>query len=177
MKALFIVDLQNDFLPGGALPAPEGDKIIPVINSIMDRFDYVLASRDWHPEDSIHFKRWPPHCIRNTDGAAFPDRLDASKISQEFLKGTDRKDDGYSAFEATNEDLDAFLEKWNIVELYLAGLTTEYCVKSTALDAVRRGYETYVIANATAGVRAQPGDEQQAYREMRNSGIKVVSLH
>jgi nicotinamidase/pyrazinamidase len=174
MKALFIVDLQNDFLPGGALPAPQGDKIIPEINRIMDEFDLVLASRDWHPGDSAHFDRWPPHCIRNTRGAAFPDELKTARIEKEFLKGTGDRDDGYSAFEATSKDLDAYLRKKNISQLYLVGLTTEYCVKSTALDAVEKGYETFVISNATAGVRAQPGDEEKAYREMHKAGIKII---
>ena len=176
MKALFIVDLQNDFLPGGALPAPEGDRIIPEINRIMDEFDLVLASRDWHPADSTHFDHWPPHCIRNTWGAAFPDELKTERIEKEFLKGTGDRDDGYSAFEATSEDLDSYLRKKNISRLYLVGLTTEYCVKSTALDAVKKGYETHVISNATAGVKARPGDEQKAYREMYKAGVQVINL-
>jgi nicotinamidase/pyrazinamidase len=175
MKVLFIVDVQNDFLPGGSLPAPRGNKIIDKINRIMDQFDLVLASRDWHPEDSKHFERWPPHCIRNTRGAAYPDELDAGKIEKDFLKGTGNMDDGYSAFEATTEDLDDYLRKRNITELYLAGLTTEYCVKSTALDALQKGYKTYVIANATAGVEAQPGDEQKAIREMDTAGVKIIN--
>lgn len=174
MKAFLIVDLQNDFLPGGALPAPEGDKIIPEINRIMEDFDLVLASRDWHPEESDHFDKWPRHCIRNTEGAAFPAELNAEKIKKEFLKGTGRRDDGYSAFEATNEDLDAFLRENNVTELYLAGLTTEYCVKATALDAKRLGYETAVITTATAGVRAQPGDEDRAYQGMSQAGVKII---
>ena len=175
MKALFIVDVQNDFLPGGALPAPRGNQIIPEINRIMDQFDLVLASRDWHPGDSKHFEHWPPHCIRNTWGAAYPDELDAGKIEKEFLKGTGNMDDGYSAFEATTEDLDDYLRKRNITELYLAGLTTEYCVKSTAMDALQKGYKTYAIANATAGVEAQPGDEPKAYREMDTAGVKIIN--
>ncbi len=175
MKALFIVDVQNDFLPGGALPAPRGNRIIAEINRIMDQFDLVLASRDWHPEGSRHFERWPPHCIRNTRGAAYPDELDTGKIEKEFLKGTGSRDDGYSAFEATSEDLDDYLKKGDITELYLAGLTTEYCVKATALDALQKGYMTYVIANATAGVEAQPGDEQRAYREMDMAGVNIIN--
>jgi nicotinamidase/pyrazinamidase len=174
MKALFLVDVQNDFLPGGALPAPRGNQIIPEINRIMDQFDLVLASRDWHPEDSVHFDQWPPHCIRNTWGAAHPDELNAGKIEKEFLKGTGNRDDGYSAFEATSEDLDDYLRKQGIKELYVAGLTTEHCVKATALDALRNGYHTYVIASATAGVQAQPGDEQIAYQEMETAGVKII---
>ncbi len=175
MKALLIVDLQNDFLPGGALPAPDGNKIIPEINGIMDKFDIVIASRDWHPENTIHFEPWPPHCVRNTEGAAFPDELDTEKIQKEFLKGTGEKDDGYSAFEATNSNLDAYLKENNVTQLFLVGLTTEYCVKSTALDAVKKGYQTYVITNATAGVKAKPGDEENAYRDMQEAGVKIIN--
>jgi len=175
MKALVIVDLQNDFLPGGALPAPDGNKIIPEINRLMDQFDLVVASRDWHPPDSIHFDRWPPHCVRETEGAAYPDELDSEKIEKEFLKGTGERDDGYSAFEATSANLDAYLKENNIDELFLAGLTTEYCVKSTALDAVKNGYKTHVISNATAGVKANAGDEEKAYREMKEAGVKIIT--
>ena len=174
MKALLIVDLQNDFLPGGALPAPEGNRIIPEINRIMDKFDLVIASRDWHPSDSNHFHRWPQHCVGNTEGAAFPEELDAGKIEKEFLKGTGNKDDGYSAFEATSSDLNAFLREKAVTHLFLTGLTTEYCVKSTALDAVKNGYQTYVIRDATAGVKAKPGDEEKAYRDMKEAGITII---
>jgi nicotinamidase/pyrazinamidase len=174
MKALVIVDLQNDFLPGGALPAPDGNEIIQEINRIMDQFDLVVASRDWHPENSTHFDRWPPHCVRDTKGAAFPEALNSEKIDTEFLKGTGDRDDGYSAFEATSSDLDAFLRENNVNELFLTGLTTEYCVKSTALDAVKNGYRTVVISNATAGVKASPGDEEKAYREMKEAGVKII---
>lgn len=176
MNALLIVDLQNDFLPGGALPAPEGDRIIPVINGIMDEYDLVIASRDWHPGDSNHFERWPPHCIRNTEGASYPEGFDKEKIGMELLKGTSNEDDGYSAFEATNADLDEYLKKNGVSQLFLAGLTTEYCVKSTALDAVKNGYETTVIADATAGVKENPGDEAQAYREMHEAGVRILRL-
>lgn len=174
MKALIIVDLQNDFLPGGALPAPEGNKIIPEINRIMHQFDMVVASRDWHPENSIHFDRWPHHCVRDTEGAAYPEGLDSEKINKEFLKGTGGRDDGYSAFEATSANLDIYLKENKVDELYCCGLTTEYCVKATALDAVKNGYKTCVIRNATAGVKANPGDEEKAYREMEEAGVVVI---
>jgi nicotinamidase/pyrazinamidase len=174
MKALVIVDLQNDFLPGGALPALNGNEIIPEINRIMDQFDLVVASRDWHPENSSHFDRWPPHCVRNTKGAAFPDELNLEKINKEFLKGTGDRDDGYSAFEATSSDLDAYLKENDVDELFLTGLTTEYCVKATALDAMKNGYTTHVISSAIAGVKAKPGDEEKAYREMEKAGVTVI---
>ena len=176
MKALVIVDLQNDFLPGGALPAPDGNRIIPEINRMMDQFDLVVASRDWHPKESIHFDRWPPHCIKETEGAAYPEELNSEKINKEFLKGTGDNDDGYSAFEATSSNLDAYLKENDVDELYCCGLTTEYCVKSTALDGVKNGYKTHVIQKATAGVKANPGDEEKAYREMEKAGVKIITM-
>ncbi len=98
MKALLIVDVQNDFCPGGTLAVPEGDKVVPVINQIMDFFPLVIASKDWHPTDSVHFKKWPPHCLQNTPGSDFHPQLNSSKIKTVFLKGTKNKDDGYSTF-------------------------------------------------------------------------------
>ncbi len=175
MKALLIVDLQNDFLPGGALPVPKGNNIIPEINRIMDMFDVVIASMDWHPENSIHFERWRPHCVRDTQGAAFPAELDTTKIQKVFLKGTGNQDDGYSAFEATSSNLDTYLKAKNIILLYLAGIATEYCVKSTAMDAVKKGYQTFVIKNVIAGMNANPGDEEKAYRDMKKTGIKTIN--
>jgi nicotinamidase/pyrazinamidase len=174
MNALLIVDLQNDFLPGGALPAPEGDKIIPEINKMMEKFDLVIASKDWHPENSVHFGKWPPHCVRSTEGADFPADLIQDKIGKVFLKGTGDRDDGYSAFEATSDDLDHFLKEKNVTHLFLSGLTTEYCVKSTALDSVNKDFQTYVIKNATEGVKANPGDEDKAYHEMQKAGVKLI---
>ena len=104
-RALLIVDVQNDFCPGGALPAPTGDKVVPVINKIIDKFSNIVASRDWHPKVTVHFNKWPEHCVQNTKGADFPKELNKEKFDQIFEKGTRNIDDGYSAFEATNVDL------------------------------------------------------------------------
>ncbi|WP_159518101.1 nicotinamidase [Sunxiuqinia indica] len=176
MKALLIVDLQNDFLPGGALPAPQGNQIIPVINQLMNQFSLVIASRDWHPKDTVHFDKWPVHCVAETKGADFPAQLDQSNIEQVVQKGTKDSDDGYSAFEATNLNLDNYLKKNQVSELFICGLTTEYCVKTTVLDALKLGYKTVVIKNAVAGVHAQPGDEDRAWEEMKNQGATLVEL-
>jgi nicotinamidase/pyrazinamidase len=175
METLIIVDVQNDFCPGGALAAPEGDKVIPVINRLMDKFDLVVASRDAHPAESKHFTKWPPHCIEGTPGAEFHPGLNKSKIQMVFLKGTHDQDDGYSAFEATNEDLNHYLSEKGVNRVYITGLTTEYCVKNTALDSVRNGYPTFLINEAIAAV--QPGSEnaKNAILEMQDAGIKVVS--
>ena len=175
MKALLIVDVQNDFCPGGALAVPEGDKVVPVINGLMDAFPLVIASKDWHPKDTVHFKKWPPHCVQNTPGADFHPQLNASKFKKIFLKGTANKDDGYSAFEATSANLAAFLKKEKVDELYVAGLATDYCVKATALDADKNGFETFVVEDAVAAVNVKPGDGEKALKQMSRAGITLIS--
>lgn len=174
MKALIIVDVQNDFCPGGALAVPEGDKVVPVINRIIPLFPLVVASKDWHPKDTVHFKKWPPHCVQGTKGADFHPDLDVSKVQKTFLKGTHNKDDGYSAFESTSEELAAFLRKKGVTDLYVAGLATDYCVKATALDADKNGFETFVVEDAVAAVNAKQGDEEKALKAMRKAGVTLI---
>jgi len=171
MKALMIIDVQNDFCPGGALPVPDGDKVVPVINNLMDKFDLVIASRDWHPEQTVHFEKWPEHCVRNTQGAEFHPGLNTSKIDRVISKGTGNKDDGYSAFESEELDLAAFLKEKGVEELYFTGLATEYCVKASALDAVKNGFKTYVISDAIRGIDVNPGDIEKAVKEMKEAGV------
>ncbi len=173
--ALLIVDVQNDFCPGGALPTPQGDIVVPVINKLMDKFDLIIASRDWHPEDTIHFNLWPVHCVKETHGADFPADLKREKIIQIFEKGTGSKDDGYSAFEATNKNLVKYLNEKEIDKLYIAGLTAEYCVKSTVLDALKYGFKTFVIKDAVEGIRQNEDDFDRAFEEMRNAGATIIT--
>ena len=173
--ALLIVDVQNDFCPGGALPTPKGDIVVPVINKLMDKFDLIIASRDWHPEDTIHFNRWPVHCVRESHGADFPADLNREKITQIFEKGTGSKDDGYSAFEATNKNLVEYLKEKKVDELYIAGLTVEYCVKSTVLDALKYGFKTFVIKDAVEGIRQNEDDFDNAFEEMKNAGAIIIT--
>lgn len=173
-KALLIVDLQNDFCPKGALPAPKGDRIVPVINRMMDKFDFILASKDWHPADTVHFKKWPVHCVRETQGAAFHPSLNTSKIDKVFLKGTDNRDDGYSAFEATNEDLAGYIKAKGIDELYVAGLVIEYCVKQTVLDALKNGIKTFVVKDAVEGIYQHKDDVKNAFEEMEKAGALLI---
>ncbi len=173
MKALLIIDVQNDFCPGGALPVPEGDKVVPVINGILDRFDLVVATRDWHPEQTVHFEKWPVHCVRNTPGAAFHPDLDISKVDKIVSKGTGNKDDGYSAFETEELDLAAWLREQGVDEVYVCGLATEYCVKASALDAVSHGFRTFVITDAVRGIDVQPGDIDRAMEEMKKAGVEM----
>ncbi|MDD2247031.1 MAG: isochorismatase family protein [Proteiniphilum sp.] len=173
-KALLIVDMQNDFCPGGALGVKDGDKVVPVINGIIDRFDFVISSQDWHPSHSVHFEKWPVHCVAGTHGADFHSELNSEKIDLKLYKGTDNKDDGYSAFEATNVSLSAFLQEHDIQALYVCGLTTDFCVKASALDAVKAGCHTYVITDAIAAVNAQPGDDKKALQEMYHKGCILI---
>jgi nicotinamidase/pyrazinamidase len=175
MKALLIVDVQNDFCPGGALSVPEGDKVVPVINKLMDRFDIIVASKDWHPPQSVHFDKWPPHCVQNTPGADFYPKLQSGRVQQVFLKGTRNKDDGYSAYEATNVDLERYLRSKGVSELYVTGLATDYCVKASALDARRKGFKTCVVTDAVAAVNVQPGDGERALEEMKVAGVVLVT--
>jgi len=175
MKALLIVDVQNDFCPGGSLAVPEGDKVVPFINQLMESFPLVVASKDWHPKDTVHFKKWPPHCVQNTPGADFHPKLDASKIKKIFLKGTKNKDDGYSAFEATSADLGEFLKNESVEDLYVVGLATDYCVKATALDADKLGFETFVVEDAVAAVNVKPGDGEKALKAMAHAGITLIN--
>lgn len=173
-KALLIIDVQNDFCPGGALGVKDGDKIIPVINRIMDQFDCVVSSQDWHPADSVHFVKWPPHCVAGTQGAELHPALDSNKIDLKLLKGTYNKDDGYSAFEATNVSLADFLQDNNIQQLYVCGLATDYCVKASAIDAISRGFHTFVVTDAIAAVNLQPGDDERALQEMYCKGCILI---
>ncbi len=174
-KALLIVDVQNDFCPGGALAVKDGDKVVPVINGIIDKFDLVLASKDWHPVDSVHFEKWPVHCVQNTYGADFHPDLQTDKIDRVLLKGTQNKDEGYSAFEATNISLADFLREEGVTDLYVCGLATDYCVKATALDACKLGFRTYVITDAVAAVNLNPGDDKKALEEISSQGCILVN--
>ncbi|MCX7991617.1 MAG: isochorismatase family protein [Proteobacteria bacterium] len=172
MKALLIVDLQNDFCPNGALPVPEGDKIVAVINKIMDKFDIVVASKDWHKTDTKHFNRWPPHCIEKTKGADFPNELRQEKIDEVFYKGTTNEDKGYSAFEAENLDLEDYLRGKKVDEIFLAGLALDYCVKETAKDAIQRGFKTYIVKDATKALSRTT--EEETIKELTKRGVIFI---
>jgi nicotinamidase/pyrazinamidase len=175
MKALLIVDVQNDFCTGGTLPVRDGEKVVPVINNLMERFDIIIASKDWHPENTKHFEKWPRHCVQNTYGAAFHPQLNDEEIKEVFLKGTGNEDDGYSAFEATSNNLEQFLRDHKVSDLYVCGLATDYCVLSSALDAHKRGFNVLVIEEAVRGVDVVKGDVERAIEEMKHMGIVFLS--
>jgi nicotinamidase/pyrazinamidase len=175
MNALLIVDVQNDFCPGGALAAPKGDKVVPVINKLIDKFKLVLATKDWHPSDTVHFNKWPKHCVQGTKGAEFHPDLHHHSISKVFVKGTRNFDDGYSAFEATNENLVDYLKKNGVDTVYVTGLAIEYCVKSTVLDALKNHFKVFVIKDAVEGIYQHKGDVENAFEEMKNAGAELIT--
>ena len=199
MKALVVVDVQNDFLPGGALEVRHGDQIIPVINEIIEKFELVIATKDWHPQnhksfasqylgknpgDIIKLKNleqvlWPDHCVQGTDGAEFSKELDLSKIKKVFVKGIDFEIDSYSGFydngHLRSTGLVDYLREAMVEEIYIVGLATDYCVKFTALDSVKEGFKTFVIADATKAVNLSPNDYEDALEEMQKSGVIILN--
>jgi len=175
MRALLVVDVQNDFCPGGSLATPKGHAVVPVINKLIDEFDFVVASKDWHPEETIHFEKWPKHCVQGTEGAEFHSDLHEHRFHKVFIKGTGNVDDGYSSFEATNDNLAEYLENKGVETVYIAGLTVEYCVKTTTLDSIKYGFETYVIEDAVEGIYQHVGDVKKAFEEMKLAGAKMIT--
>lgn len=186
-KALLIVDLQNDFCPGGALAVPQGQKIIPAVNRAIRSFHKqglpVFASRDWHPKQTAHFQRfggrWPAHCVQGTKGAEFHPRLALPQEAILLYKGMDPAKDSYSVFQAEDAQGMSFpnlLQLMGIRQLYVAGLATDYCVKSTVLDARQQGLGASVLVDAIKGVELTPGDSEAALAEMVGAGAKKVSV-
>jgi len=186
-KALLIVDVQNDFCPGGALGIKDGDKIIPTINKYIKNFASkklpIFASRDWHPIQTVHFKGfggvWPQHCIQDTKGAAFHPKLKLPKETILLYKGMDPEQDSYSAFQAQDKSgisLSNLLKILDIKELYIAGLATDYCVKFSALDALKNGFKVRLLMDAIKGVDLKPNDSEKAIKEMIKKGAKITTL-
>jgi len=174
MRGLLVVDVQNDFCPGGSLAVPGGDKVVPVINKLMEKFSVVVASKDWHPHKTVHFQKWPVHCVHNSKGAEFHPGINDVRIQQVFLKGTGDRDDGYSAYEATNLDLAKYLKERDVDELYVVGLATDYCVRASALDSVKHGFTTFVVSDAVAAVNVKAQDGEKALREMKEQGVTLI---
>jgi nicotinamidase/pyrazinamidase len=197
-KALIIVDVQNDFCPGGALAVPEGDEIIPVINKISAKFKKVVATQDWHPEghmsfavnhpgnkvyDVIEYKGieqvlWPNHCVQGTPGAEFHPDLDTENVDLILRKGNNPEIDSYSAFQENDKKtltgLEGYLKTLNVRQTYFCGLALDYCVFYSAMDSKRLGFETYVIIDATMGIDSPEENIDKALREMKESNIKII---
>lgn len=175
--ALIVVDVQRDFCPGGALPVPQGDQVVPAINRVLELGDWLtVATRDWHPGDHCSFEAqggiWPVHCVAGTPGAAFHPALDATRIRQIISKATTREGEAYSGFQDTG--LTALLRGQGIGRVFVCGLATDYCVKATALDARRAGFEVIVLADAIRGVEVHAGDCAKAIQEMQAAGVRFA---
>lgn len=180
--ALLIVDMQNDFLPGGNLAVPRGDEAVPVLNRYLKFFTSrnlpVYATRDWHPEQHCSFKAqggsWPPHCVQGTRGAEFAAALQLPPSAVIISKATTVEQDAYSGFQGT--DLDERLRAASIRRLFVGGLATDYCVLNTTRDALRLGYRVFVLADAIRAVDVQPGDGSRAKQEMLNLGAQFITV-
>jgi len=199
-KALVLVDLQNDFIPGGSLAVREGDQVIPVANNVQKKkWELIVATQDWHPKDHGSFASnhrgkhpgdtielgglpqvlWPDHCVQGSRGAEFHPVLDRSRITKVFRKGTDKEIDSYSTFfdnaHRKSTGLGDWLEEQKITDVYLLGLATDYCVKYSALDAVHLGFKTHVVIDGCRGVELNPGDTKAAIEEMRTAGVEILT--
>jgi nicotinamidase/pyrazinamidase len=198
MNVLIIVDLQNDFLPGGALAVPRGDEVIPLANELQRGFDLVVATQDWHPPnhgsfaanhtgkkpgdrvmlDAIEQILWPVHCVQHTHGAEFAPSFDTSRIAHVFHKGTNPRIDSYSTFfdnaHRRHTGLADYLKKHGIKDIYLMGLALDYCVKYSTLDARQLGLNTHVIIDGCRGIELEPGDIDRALDEMKRVGAILL---
>ncbi len=199
-KALLVIDVQKCFTKGGSLAVPKGDEVVPYINKLIDSKKYgkVVLSQDWHPQNNVSFASnhkgkkvyevikvdgfdqvlWPDHCVQNTDGAKFHADLKADKADYVVQKGTLKDYDSYSAFEDNNgkhsTPLNAYLKKQNIKEVDIVGLALDYCVKYTALDAIKNGYKVNVYVDGTRAVNVNATDGQKAIDEMKKAGVNVI---
>lgn len=198
-SALILVDIQNDFIPGGALPTLSGDEVVPVVNRLIPQFGIVVATQDWHPADHGSFASnhpgkkpgerimlggidqilWPDHCVQGSPGAEFHPDLNMDHVAHVVRKGTDPTIDSYSGFfdnghlKATG--LEAYLRSHEVTDVVVTGLATDYCVKFTALDALQLGFATAVVSDACRGVDLNEGDIERALDEMRERGCRIVS--
>ena len=197
-RALILVDLQNDFVPGGALGVREGDLVIPIANRVQQAVDLIVASRDWHPRDHGSFAAnhrgknigetidlnglpqilWPVHCVQETRGADFVPGLDTGRIDRAFFKGTDKDIDSYSALfdngHRRSTGMSEYLRERGVRELYICGLATDYCVNFTALDACKLGFNVHLIEDASRGVNLKPDDSANALEGIRRAGGQII---
>jgi len=181
-SALILVDVQNDFCPGGALAVPGGDQIVEVVNRLAAVFPYVAATEDWHPADHISFKQrggaWPPHCVQGSQGAELHPDLKQSNIDLIVRKGHSPDKDTFEGLEAitpARKTLDQVLKGNQVDTIYVGGLATDYCVKATVLDALNKGYRVFAVTDAMRGVNVEPGDSARALEEMAAAGAELVT--
>jgi len=180
--ALIIVDVQRDFCPGGALPVPEGNKVVPMLNDYIKKFSkagaLIVATRDWHPPNHISFKAyggiWPAHCVQETKGAEFHPDIALPKGTKIVSKATNPAKEAYSGFDVTG--LGEELKAMGVTRGFIGGLATDYCVKSTVLDALNLGFKTILLEDAVRGVNVKLGDSEKAVKEMLEKGAKKINL-
>jgi len=181
-SVLVVVDVQNDFCPGGAVPVPEGDKVVPMLNEYVKKFRNagaaIIFTRDWHPHDHSSFKSqggpWPPHCVQGSKGAEFHEAL-VLPPGAEVVSKADKRDEAYSFFQGT--DLAREFHQRSLTKMFVGGLATDYCVKETVLDGLKNGFEVYHLDDASRGVNVQPNDAALALAEMVKRGAKRVTLN
>lgn len=198
MKTLLLIDIQNDFMPGGSLAVTGGDEIIPVVNDLMPGFDLVVATQDWHPWDHGSFAAshpgknvfeqtlldglpqtlWPVHCVQNTGGALFAPGLDSTRIRRVFTKGMNPLIDSYSGLYDNGHRASTGMGEWlkaqGVTKLHVAGVATDYCVKFTVLDALAEGFQVSLITAACRGVNLQAGDVDRAVEDVRARGCHIL---
>ncbi|MEJ5315467.1 MAG: nicotinamidase [Tenuifilum sp.] len=180
MKALIVVDVQNDFCPGGALAVTDGDKVVDPINELSKQFEAdglpIIFTRDWHPANHLSFKEnggiWPPHCIAGTPGAAFHPNLYFPSVAFLVSKATEPDMEAYSGFQGTG--LASWLRQIDVDELVVAGLATDYCVKNTVIDAIKLGFKVTLALNAIKAVNVNPIDGETAINEMKSLGVQIA---
>lgn len=199
MRCLILVDIQNDFLPGGALAVPEGDLVVPVVNRLIPQYDLVVATQDWHPENHRSFAAnhpgrnvfeqidlnglpqtlWPVHCVQNTGGACFATGLEMRRIARVFPKGTNPEVDSYSGFFDNGGKQPTGMGEWlkqrGVEEIHVCGLATDYCVKFTALDGLKLGFKVSVIEDACRGINLPPGSVAKTLSELQTAGATIAN--
>jgi nicotinamidase/pyrazinamidase len=176
-RALLIIDFQNDFTSGGALAVPGGDEIAEPVKRLADQFDHVFATRDWHPPDHASFATeggpWPVHCVQGTHGAELHPAMRDVEVDAIVDVGVERDDEGYSGFEKSK--LADLLHEAGVDELAVVGLATDYCVRASAIDACREGFDTTVVTDAIRAIEVNPGDRERALEDMKRAGAKLVT--
>jgi len=180
--ALILVDIQNDFCPGGALAVSEGDQIVPAANRLMSKFRLVISTEDWHPANHISFQErggpWPPHCVQGTWGAELHPDLQTGAIAHYFRKASSPDKDDYSEFAGKDDrgrTLNEVLRSHGVKELFVVGLATDYCVLETVLDGLKHGYEVCVVTDAVRAVNVRPDDGDAALQKMSDRGARLVT--
>jgi nicotinamidase-related amidase len=180
-SVLIVVDVQKDFCSGGALPVPQSDTIVPILNRYMNKFEEadapIYATRDWHPPDHVSFTSqggpWPPHCVQNTKGAEFHDNLKLRERVIIISKAIDPKKEAYSGFDGTN--LEQSLQQKSVRRVFVGGLATDYCVKSTVIEALTRGFDTVLLTDAIRGIDVKPKSSKKAVEEMVDHGAQKAT--